>query len=149
MNNKRSRTELSVGITQDFAHCQDRAKFMFWLEVQAPVCEFAALAKRHIEEIEGLFAVQKHAVLSKLADEMRNKLAEIRPDKTDEWNRGAQFNINFVIDTIEELDLETQSATSIAELQAAMVLEAATLIKNPKDYEAVVNFGKALKDGHY
>ena len=141
-----SRTALSVGLNQKYANCKLRAKFLPWLEIQAPVNEQAKDAAMHIYSLEGLMDVEKYAMLSVMADDMRNHLAEIRLGNSDDFNRGYQRAINLVIDKLEDIDIDSQAATSISEMMSAAVRDAQTLCKNTDDYQAVGNYAKAIED---
>lgn len=142
-----SRTSLSVGITQDFPKCELRQSFMAWLGIVATYQTDAANAIQHIEAIEGLLAAERYASLSIMADDMKNHLAEIRPKSSDDFNKGYQLAINLVYDKLEVLDVNAQCATSIAELQAAAILDAVTEVKNIDDYQAMVDYAHAICDG--
>lgn len=142
-----SRVNLSVGINQNFAHCKDRAKFMFWLELRAALDEDARNTMTHINALEGLLDVERYATLSVFADEMRTELRATRHDNLNEYNKGFQAAINLVIAKIEDIDLESQAATSIAELQSAALLDIVTEIRSPDDYQTIVNYAEAIKDG--
>ena len=141
-----NRATLSVGLTQNFADCELRAKFLPWLEIQAPVNEQAKDAALHIYALEGLMDVEKYATLSVMANDMREHLAEIRISNNDDFNRGYQRAINLVIDKLEEIDIDSQAATSIMEMMSAAVRDAQTLCKNTDDYQAVGNYAKAIED---
>lgn len=142
---------LSVGITQDFSNCEERNEVVSWLEATAPLTpvsqQHAKNALKHIHELEALIPIEKYASLSNMANDMRKHLAEIRLNQTDDFNKGYQTAINIVIDAFEDHDANTQAATSIAEIQASTLLNIATEIVNPDDYQAVVMFAKAINDG--
>lgn len=150
------RATLSVGLSQNFAECEKRKRFMPWLEDYCPR-ENTPLAPRphdnaknalqHINELEALIPIEKHATLSNIANDMRNHLAEIRPNQTDDFNKGYQTAINMVIDAYEDHDANTQAATSIAEIQAATLLSVAEEIRSQDDHATVVLFAKAINDG--
>ncbi len=141
------RAILSVGLTQDFAECEKRKEFMPWLGTKAPMCDKANNAMQHIYELEALIQIEKYATLSNMANEMRNHLAEIRLKQSGKETTGYQLAINLVIDTLEDIDKETQAATSIAEIQAASLLSIATEIRSTEDYQTVVQFAKAINEG--
>lgn len=144
MNN---RTILSVGLNQNFANCELRAKFLPWLEIQAPVNPQARDAAMHIYALECLMDAEKYSALSVMANDMRSHLAEIRLGNNDDFNQGYQRAINLVIDKLEEIDIDSQAATSIMEIQVATVRDAQTLCKNTDDYQAIGNYAKAIEDG--
>lgn len=141
------RIELSVGLTQDFSTCELRKKFIPWLEIQAPVSPDAKATLQHIHALEGLLAIEKYAVLSSMANELRNNLTEIRDIQNEYENRGYQRAINLVIDTIETLDVYSQAATSIAEFQSGALMAVAKEIRNKEDFTTVVKFANDIKDG--
>lgn len=141
------RVNLSVGINQNFAHCKDRAKFMFWLELRATLDEDARNIITHIDMLEGLLDVEAYSALSLMAGDMRKELSATRDDNTFEHNKGYQRAINLVIAKIKDIDLETQAATSIAEMQAGALLDIVTEVRNTQDYQTIVNYAKALTDG--
>lgn len=141
------RATLSVGLTQNFADCELRAKFLPWLEIQAPVNPQAKDAAQHIYALEGLMDVEKYASLSVMANDMREHLAEIRLGNSDDFNRGYQRAINLVIDKMESIDIDSQAATSISEMMAAAVRHAQTLCRDNDDYQSLGNYAKAIEDG--
>ena len=149
-----NRVELSVGITQDWANCEVRKAFLFWLDNQKfrdgtdDNHKFNARhAMNHIFEIEALVKIERYATLAVIADDMRKELAATRDDNTFEHNKGYQRAINLVISKIEDIDIETQAATSIAELQSAALLDIVTEVRNTQDYQTIVNYANAIKDG--
>ena len=137
------KVELSVGLTQDFEHRTDRKKAFSMLEN----IENSGEIIEYISELESLFAVEKYSTLSVMANDMREHLAEIRLGNSDDFNQGYQRAINLVIDRLEEIDIDSQAATSIMEMQAAMLLQAAELIRGQDDYAAVVNLAKSVHEG--
>ncbi len=141
------RAILSVGLTQDFSNCEKRKNFIPWLAMHPPICKQPLDALSHIRELEALIPIEKYASLSNMANDMRKHLAEIRLDQTDDFNKGYQTAINIVIDAFEDHDANTQAATSIAEIQAATLLNIATEIRGTEDYQTVVQFAKAINDG--
>lgn len=142
-----SRVNLSVGINQNFSNSEERKSFMQWLELQASICSQARDAITHINALEGLLDVERYATLSVFADEMRTELRATRHDNLNEYNKGFQAAIDLVIAKIEDIDLESQAATSIAELQSAALLDIVTEVRNPDDYQTIVNYAEAIKDG--
>ena len=137
------KVELSVGLTQDFEHRTDRKKAFSMLEN----IENSGEIIEYISELESLFAVEKYSTLSVMANDMREHLAEIRISNNDDFNRGYQRAINLVIDKLEEIDIDSQAATSIMEMMSAAVRDAQTLCKNTDDYQAIGNYAKAIEDG--
>lgn len=144
MNN---RVELSVGITQDFAASKVREKMIMWLGFQAPINEQAKNAVAHIHALEGLMSVEKYASLSNAAGSLRDHLGKVREYNVNEFNKGFQAAINLIMSIAEDIDLDAQAATSIAEMQEAAVREAQTLCKDDNDYQAVGNYAQSIIDG--
>lgn len=149
-----NRVELSVGLTQDWANCEVRKAFLFWLDNQKfrdgtdDNHKFNARhAMNHIFEIEALVKIERYATLAVIADDMRKELLATRDNNTYENNKGYQAAINLVVSKLEDIDIETQAATSIAELQKAAVRGAQELCGNNEDYQAIGNFADALTDG--
>lgn len=140
-----TRATLSVGLNQDYANCELRKKFIPWLESIASTNAKNAL--QHIYELEGLMDVEKYASLSNMANDMRNHLAEIRLSQSDSENKAYQLAINLVIDKIEAIDIESQAATSIAEIQVATLLKAAEEINHEDDYVSVFKLAQDINDG--
>lgn len=145
-NKMNNRATLSVGLNQKYADCELRAKFLPWLEAQAPVNPQAKDAAMHIYALEELMDAEKYATLSVMANDMRDHLAEIRLGNSDDFNRGYQRAINLVMDKLEDIDIDSQAATSIMEIQTETVRDAQTLCKNTDDYQAIGNYAKAIED---
>jgi hypothetical protein len=141
------RAILSVGLTLDFADREDRNKVISWLAIQSSVDENAMNALLHINELEALIAIEKYSSLSRMADDLRNDLAATRDENNSLRNQGYQEAINRIMLKIEDIDLDTQAATSIAEMQAAMLLKAAELLPGHEDFQAIVNLAKSVHDG--
>jgi hypothetical protein len=141
------RTVLSVGITQDYASDKERNLAVDWLKIQAPVSPSAKKALEHIHEIEATVAFEKYATLSRMAETLRENLLMARESQTAEYAVGFQAAINLVMLKMEGIDMETQAATSIAEMQAGALLSIASELRDIGDYQAVVDFAKAISDG--
>jgi len=134
---------LSVGLNQNWANDKDRCDAVSWLKAESPVSKDAQRALTHIHELEGLLDVEKYATLSRMAGKMRDVKSKMPLVQA----HFLQTAINMVMDELETIDVDSQAATSIMEMIHAAVLGAAELIRNPDDYQAVVNYAKAILDG--
>lgn len=135
---------LSVGLNQNWANDKDRCAAVDWLKAESPVSQDAQRALIHIHALEGLLDVEKYATLSRMADDMKKNLLDIRQNQTDDENKAYQSAINFVMEKMESIDIDSQAATSIMEMLHEALLGAATLIRHPDSYEIMVNYANAI-----
>ena len=143
----KGRAYLSVGLNQDFSCCEVRKKFMPWLEEKEPFTPNAKAVLEHIHALEGLLSIEKYSTLSVVACELRDDLEEMRMIQSDCENRGFQRAINLIIEKMEDIDMNSQAATSISEIQSATLMQAAELIKSQDDYVVVTQLAMAISDG--
>ena len=147
MSPRVERTILSVGLNMKYAGNRELSAAKLWLEFQKNISPQSDLLVKHIQELEALIGVEGHSSLSRMADDMRSHLEEIRPNHTHRYSAGYQLAINLVIDKMGDIDLESNCATSITEIQAATIRDVQKLCVNTDDYQAVGDYAKAIEDG--
>lgn len=147
MNKPSDRVPLSVGLNTDYAGIKELDNAKFWLSVQKDLVPQAKEAFMHILQLEGLMAVEKGATLYSIAGELRKRLKSTREKNLNEYNKGFLAAISMIENKYEGLDLDSQAATSIAEIQAATLLSAAEQMTNQEDYDATLMLAKAIDDG--
>lgn len=145
MNKPAERATLSVGLNMNFAGDEELNAGKLWLQLNLPHTDVLI---NHIQTLEAIIDVEKYATLSVMAGELRDHLSNsCELSNKDLYRHGFQAAISMVVSAFEDIDLESNGATSIAEIQAATVRHVQTLCKNNDDYQALGNYAKAIIDG--